>query len=141
MRNEKLQQLDVIVGDWSMLLTNAAFKPGEIRGSARVEWLDDAFVRMTADLDARRVWDFVFGRSDARDEFTALYHDDRGVLRRFAMTWADGRWEMSREDPDFHQRFVATVATDRIAGAWEMSEDRGATWRKDFDLVFERSLS
>jgi hypothetical protein len=141
MRNERLRELDVIIGDWSMLLTNAVFQADDIHGSARVEWLDDAFVHMTADLDGRRVWDFVFGRSDARDEFTALYHDERGVLRRFAMTWADGRWELSREDPDFHQRFVATVERDRITGAWEMSEDQGATWRKDFDLVFARTPS
>lgn len=43
-----------------------------------------------------------------------------------------------REDPDFRQRFVADVETDRIGGRWEMSEDQGHTWRKDFDLIFER---
>jgi hypothetical protein len=37
------------------------------------------------------------------------------------------------------QRFVAGVEPDRITGRWEASEDRGSTWRKDFDLVFERA--
>ena len=30
---------------------------------------------------------------------------------------------MSREDPDFHQRFEATVELDRIVGHWDASED------------------
>ena len=55
------------------------------------------------------------------------------------MTFDGGRWMMSRADPDFHQRFVADVENDRILGRWEASEDAGKTWRKDFDLTFERA--
>jgi hypothetical protein len=40
---------------------------------------------------------------------------------------------------DFHQRFGARVSADRIEGRWDASEDQGATWRKDFDLIFERT--
>ena len=47
------------------------------------------------------------------------------------MTFAGEEWTLHREDPDFHQRFVARVSADRIDGRWEASEDRGATWRKD----------
>jgi hypothetical protein len=54
------------------------------------------------------------------------------------MTFADGQWTMSREDPDFHQRFVARVEGDRILGHWDASDDGGATWRKDFDITFDR---
>ncbi|GAA1193885.1 hypothetical protein [Pseudonocardia alaniniphila] len=46
---------------------------------------------------------------------------------------------MARKDPDLHQRFIAGVETDRIRGCWEASEDAGKTWRKDFDLTFERT--
>ncbi len=45
---------------------------------------------------------------------------------------------LTRNDPDFHQRFIGTVEPNRIEGRWEASEDAGATWRKDFDLIFER---
>jgi hypothetical protein len=55
------------------------------------------------------------------------------------MTFGNGEWALLREDPDFHQRFVATVTDDRMLGRWEASEDAGATWRKDFDLIFERT--
>jgi hypothetical protein len=43
------------------------------------------------------------------------------------MSFADGDWRMLREDPDFHQRFVATVTSDRIEGHWNASEDQGVT--------------
>lgn len=81
----------------------------------------------------------VIGRSDANDAYVALYHDDRGVCRQFAMTFDGRHWTMTREDPDFHQRFIAEVGEDRILGCWEASEDQGRTWRKDFDLTFERT--
>jgi hypothetical protein len=54
------------------------------------------------------------------------------------MTFDGGHWTMSRADPDFHQRFIADVQKDRILGRWEASKDAGRTWRKDFDLTFER---
>lgn len=44
-------------------------------------------------------------------------------------------------DPDFHQRLVGRVTPDRIDARFEASEDAGATWRKDFDLIFERAGS
>jgi hypothetical protein len=55
------------------------------------------------------------------------------------MTFDGSRWILTREDPDMYQRFVADVGPDRIAGRWEASEDQGSTWRKDFDLIFERT--
>jgi hypothetical protein len=67
-----------------------------------------------------------------------LYHDARGVSRVFDMTFSAGAWTLLREDPDFHQRFAAVVERDRISGRWDASEDAGETWRKDFDIVFER---
>jgi hypothetical protein len=40
---------------------------------------------------------------------------------------------MTREDPDFHQRFVATVEPDRILGRWDASQDFGKTWMTSND--------
>jgi hypothetical protein len=145
-RNEALERLDVMVGSWQTTMHNAWFlePPGqEVPGSATVEWLADAFLvfrwTMTGDVgDATSQMVLVLGRSDARDEYTALYHDERGVCRLFAMTFDGSQWTLSREDPDMFQRFVADVTPDRIKGRWEASEDEGATWRKDFDLVFDR---
>jgi len=147
MRNEAMEQLNGLVGSWRTTLRNAWFlEPAEqeVPGTATVAWLGDAFVvfrwTMTGDVGkATSEQVLVLGRSDPQDAYTALYHDERGVCRVFSMAFDGALWILLREDPDMHQRFIAEVGPDRIAGRWEASEDQGATWRKDFDLIFERT--
>lgn len=147
MRNESMERYDVLIGSWTTTMLNAWFlerADQEVPGSATVEWLDDAFVvfRWTMDGDVGKATSkmvLVLGRSDANDTDTAIYHDERGVCRVFATTFDGSRWTLVREDVDMFQRFVAEVGTVRIDGRWEASDDRGATWRKDFDLVFDRA--
>jgi hypothetical protein len=141
-RNPSLEQLDGLIGDWTLTLSNAWFLDSmetEKRGTATIEWIGDAFIVMRSELEGEPLWDFVFGRSDAQEAYAALYHDDRGTSRLFAMTFGGGKWTLVREDPDFHQRFVADVEPGRVSGRWEASDDQGRTWRKDFDVVFERA--
>ena len=142
MRNEELAKLEMLVGEWTLTMTDAWFLDSpdmRVSGEATLAWLDDSFLELRGSLGTDQgSWHWVIGRSDAREQLVLLYHDDRGVLRVFDMAFGDGKWTLTREDPDFHQRFIATVADDRIDGRWEASEDAGATWRKDFDLIFER---
>jgi hypothetical protein len=147
MRSEAMKQLNVLVGSWRTTMKNAWFlEPDvlEVPGSAIVEWLGDAFVvfRWTIEGDvgtATSEMIMVLGRSDANDAYSALYHDERGVCRVFDMTFSASQWTLTREDPDMFQRFIADIEPDRLAGRWEASDDRGSTWRKDFDLVFDRA--
>jgi hypothetical protein len=143
MRNAALKELEGLIGDWKLSMANAWFLANpdiEDAGSATVSWLGDAFLELRGTLGSDQgTWHWVIGRSDAREQLALLYHDERGVCRVFDMTFADGQWTLVREDPDFHQRFIATVESDRIVGRWEASEDLGATWRKDFDLIFQRN--
>jgi len=138
-RNKELEKLEVLVGAWTLTMSDAWFlePPGiEVHGWARVEWLGDAFLFVRSELDGEL--SLAIGRSDAHDEYKVLYHDDRGVGRVFTMTFDGKQWTLNREDPDFHQRFIADVEHHRIIGRWEASEDAGRTWKKDFDLRFER---
>ena len=57
----------------------------------------------------------------------------------FRLTIDGDAWEMQRADPDFHQRIVGRVEGDRMVGSADASEDQATTWRKDFDLVWERA--
>lgn len=145
MRNSELAKLDGLIGEWRTTLSGAWFlePPGtEVSGTTTIELLGESLLSMrtTFDAGAHQSWmGFVIGRSDPNDTFVVLYEDDRGVCRQFAMIFDGTAWSMSRTDPDMHQRFVAAVAADRIVGRWEASEDQGATWRKDFDLTFERA--
>ena len=142
MKNEALLQLEGLVGQWKLTMTHAWFLENldiAVEGAATVEWLGEAFLELRATLGTEQsTWHWIIGRSDAREQLVLLYHDERGVLREFDMTFGDGEWTLVREDPDFHQRFIATVGPDRIDGRWEASEDFGVTLRKDFDLIFER---
>jgi hypothetical protein len=79
----------------------------------------------------------VLGRSDPQDAYSALHHDERGVCRIFDMAFDGSHWTLRREDPDMYQRLVADVRPDQVSGSWEASTDRGATWRKDLDLVLD----
>jgi hypothetical protein len=110
-----------------------------VEGSATIEWLDDAFLMLRSVFDGKPDWEWVIGHSDSEERYVVLYHDGRGVCRVFDMTFADGEWTMDRADPDFHQRFIASVEANRILSRFEASEDEGKTWRKDFDMIFERA--
>ncbi|GAB3469305.1 hypothetical protein [Actinophytocola sediminis] len=142
MRNAELNKLDGLVGEWTVTLTNAWFLDPpefEVPGKATIEWLGDACLVWRMSLgneDSDMTW--VIGRTDARDRYVMLYHDERGVCRVFGVSFVDGHWEMVREDPDMHQRFIGDLDGDRITARTEMSDDQGVTWRKDFDLFFER---
>jgi hypothetical protein len=145
MRNPEMAKLGGLVGEWTTTVSDAWFlqPPGTtVPGTTTIEWLGESLLSLRSEFHGaegtRSEASFVFGRSDANDRFVALYQDDRGVCRQFAMTFDGERWTLTREDPDFHQRFIARVEQDRILGRWEASEDAGQTWRKDFDLTFER---
>ena len=131
-----------MLGRWKVTLTNAWFlDEGTIQhGEAVFEWQDDAFIVMRGDLEGERTWNFVFGHSDAGEHYTALYHDPRGTCRVFDFTFDGTTWELMRRDPDFHQRWTGVVSDDgnRMDTHPDASEDEGKTWRKDFDLAFER---
>ena len=107
--NDAMRRLEVLVGEWDVTMTHAWFLDSletEIHGSASFEWLADAFLVMRSRFEDDSTSELVFGRNDARDEYVAFYHDDRGVYRAFDMTFGDGGWTLLREDPDFHQRLV-----------------------------------
>lgn len=142
-RNTELERVaEIFVGDWTVTITNQWWldDPTTVSsGRASCEWLGDSFITLQAEFDGTPTWRFVFGRNDARDQFVVLYHDERGVLRVFELALDDGSWMMLRTDPDFHQRLLGRIDGDRMIGSADASEDQGATWRKDFDLIFTRA--
>ena len=141
MKNEALAKLEWLVGTWDLTMTDAWFLESPdiiVKGTATGEWLGDAFLYLHSTWEDESTITWVFGRSDPHEQVTVLSHDSRGVCRVFRMTLDNGEWLMERADPDFHQRFVGTVSADRIDARTEASEDGGTTWRKDFDLIFER---
>jgi hypothetical protein len=81
----------------------------------------------------------VIGRDASRGDYTVLYTDTRGVSRVYEMRLAGNTWTIWRHDPEFSQRFEATITADRnaIAGNWQ-KRARGDPWEHDFDLAYTR---
>ncbi len=75
--------------------------------------------------------------------FLQHYFDSRGVVRRYAMTFADGLWTLERHRPeaDFGQRFQGRLSDDgdTIAGAWEIERDGALV--HDFAMVYRRQAA
>src|SRR5688572_6429965 len=97
MRNPALAEMDVLVGEWNITLTNAWFLESmdvQQHGHASIRWLGEAFIEMVAEMNGEPTWHFVFGRSDANERLVALYHDPRPTSRVFEMTFGGGNWSM-----------------------------------------------
>jgi hypothetical protein len=112
-----------------------------ISGVASLEWLDDALIVMRSAFDGGPPRSTsVIGRNESSDTYSMLYYDVRGVSRIYAMGFDAGVWTLSRQDPDFHQRFTGRLSEDgsTISAAWELSDDGGSRWQHDFDLSYER---
>jgi hypothetical protein len=154
MRNEKLSNLDPLVGDWTMEASVGGQPTG--RSRAVFEWAEDgAFLVQHArgeqpDFEPPPEWVAnnplplvtILGLDEHSGAYSMLYADARGVFRVYSMTLRDGAWEMrGRAGPDFYQRFTATFSEDAktIAGAWESSRD-GAHWERDFDVTYRKAV-
>jgi hypothetical protein len=109
----------------------------------RCAWLEDgAFLIRYAEVEHR---DFrnslaVIGLDDSSGAYSMLYCDSRGVSRIYAMSLADGVWQLWRNTPGFWQRFTGTFRADghTIAARWEKSSD-GVHWEHDFNLTYQRT--
>ncbi|WP_344393226.1 hypothetical protein [Streptomyces vastus] len=145
-RQEVLERLDVLVGEW---MVEADF-PGLAAPAARsaFEWtLDGRFLVQRTEIALAEAPDSmaIVAVDPETGAYTQHYFDSRGVVRVYAMTFADGVWRLLREAPDFsplafRQRFTGRVSEDgdTIRGTWEMSSDGSASWEKDFELTYRR---
>lgn len=120
-------------------MENAWFlDPGTVQhGECTFEWDGDSFIRMTGEMEGEPTWNFVFGYNSPREEYVALYHDPRGTMRVFEMSFDGREMFLFRADPDMHQRWLLTINGDTINSHPDVLEDDG-TWRKDFDVTFRR---
>jgi hypothetical protein len=146
--NPALADLQPLVGRWRMELYNAAFlRDPDTRAVGRIDidWIEEGSALCMRQGDSAHppaaVW--IIGRDDSEAGYSVLYADDRGVSRIYCMSFTDGRWQMSRDTPDFSQRFEARLDPDAgvMRGQWEKSTDQGATWERDFNLEYIRERS
>ncbi len=143
--NPLLADLEFLVGDWDMTLSNASFlgDPNQVVAAKTEIRPSEAgmllVMRQVSEAGGPPVASWVIGRDASRNEYTVLYTDDRPVSRVYAMTFDGVELRIWRDDPDFSQRFSARASGDRrsLEGHWERrtSEEQ---WEHDFDVVYSR---
>ncbi len=143
--NPALADLEFLVGEWDMEISNAPFLPSlddTAHGHVTFEWIEDGALLMMRQSEqsgnppsAR----WAIGRDESGADYKVLYSDIRGVSRIYEMRLMDGTWQLWRNAPGFSQRFEGRVGPDRktITSHWEKSFD-GATWEHDFDITYTR---
>lgn len=150
---EALARLDVFVGEWVMEVRfpderqAALDAAGGGTARSRFEWaLDRQFLVQHTEVPAPEAPDalLIVGVDPETGAYTQHYFDSRGVVRVYAMSFADGVWTLTRQSPDFtplhfRQRFVGTFSEDgnTISGAWQSGGD-GDDWKHDFALTYRR---
>ncbi|MFI7399630.1 hypothetical protein ACIBW9_03910 [Streptomyces sp. NPDC049541] len=144
-RQEALKRLDVLVGEW---VVEAEFPGLEVPpGHSVFEWaLDGQFlIQRTQAPNPAPDSMAIIAVDPETGGYTQHYYDSRGVVRLYAMTFADGIWQLLRNTPDFsplnfRQRYSAQVGEDgnTIRGVWEMWRDDSDGWQQDFPLSYRR---
>lgn len=153
-RSEALAHLDAFVGEWIVEAVFPGDQPappnvaeGSPQARGRFEWaLDGQFLLQRTEIPIPEAPDSmtIVSVDPATGSYTQHYYDSRGVVRLYAMSFADGVWTLTRESPDFspldfRQRFTGSFSADGnvISGAWEICFN-DADWEHDFDLTYRR---
>ena len=61
----------------------------------------------------------------------------RGVRRTYGASLQDGVLRLWRDDPEFAQRFSATLGPDAFEGVWQVAEAPG-DWKDDVKVSYRR---
>jgi hypothetical protein len=141
--NPKLKPLSALIGKWRTVGTHPLIPGTTFHGHTTFEWLEGgAFLIMHSEIDEPGIPSGVaiFGSDDATGEYFMLYFDERGVSRKYEVTFGDNTWRWSRNAPGFSQRFSGTFIDGgrTIVGKGELSKD-GSLWEGDLELTYTRA--
>ena len=140
--NPALKPLGVLVGEWKTVGTHGSLPDTVLHGRTTFEWLENgAFLMMRSEIENP---DFptgivIFGSDNIAEEYFMLHYDERGVSRKYDVSFEDNVLKWWRNGTDFSQRYSWTITDDGrvINGKGELSKD-GSVWEKDLDLTYTR---
>ena len=143
--NPALETLAALVGRWDTVGRHPLMPGVVLHGRVEFDWLEGgAFLLMRTEMDEPGIPSglAIFASDDAAHRLFMLYFDERGVSRKYDVTFSDGVLRWSRDEAGFAQRFAITIASDArsMAGRGEMSRN-GARWEGDLELEYRRAAS
>lgn len=141
-RNEALERLAFLIGDWDTEGTHPLVPGTVLRGRTSFSWHEGgAFLIMRSQIDHPDFPDGVaiVASDEGSGELTLCWFDERGVSRLYSVEAGDGELVWRRDDPAISQtnRIVAEDR-DRMRSYGRISEN-GGTWSDDLSLVYRRA--
>lgn len=140
--NKALEPLTTLVGEWKTVGTHPMVPGKTFHGRSSFSWLEGgAFLVMHSEIDEPEIPSgiAVFGSDDASDALFMLYFDERGVSRKYDVSFRDATLKWWRDAPGFSQRFTGRITDDghTIVGAGALCRD-GKNWEGDLQLTYTR---
>jgi hypothetical protein len=129
-----------LVGAWTTQATHPEVPGTTVSGGADVQWLEgERFLVFRAHNDHPDFSDSISIIGDT-DGLQWHYFDSRGVHRIYEFGVSDDGWEISRDAPEFSQRFTVTFDDDdnTMEGLAKLSYDN-ETWQDDLQITYRRS--
>ncbi len=140
--NPALEPLSILIGEWKTVGKHP-FMPGKVlHGHTSFKWLEGgAFMIMHSSIEQDEFPEgiAIFGSDNSSEEYSMIYFDERKISRKYISTLKNKIWKWWRNDPEFSQRVICTIADDgnTIVSTGEMSRN-GGPWEKDLELTYTR---
>jgi hypothetical protein len=140
--NPALTQLNFLIGQWDTTGKHPYLTGVTLHGRVSFEWFENgSFLVMHTEIDNPRVPSgiSIFGSDDKAKKYYMLYFDERGVSRKYNVSFSGGKLKWWRNHHEFSQRFVVTASDDALTmvGQGEMKRS-DSPWEKDLDLAYTR---
>lgn len=141
--NPALVAFQPLIGEWTTV-GHHPMRPGiTLHGRASFGWVDGgAFLMMRTDVVEPQIPSgiTIIGSDDASSDCFMLYFDERGVSRKYTMSFGDTSFRWWRDAPDLSQRFNVALSEDgrTMIGDGQLSRD-GVSWEGDLELTYTRS--
>jgi hypothetical protein len=138
-RDPALDRFDALIGTWATEATHPMVDV-VVPGSVSYEWLEGhRFLVQRSRNDHEMFPDAisVIGAPEDGEGLVMEYFDSRGVRRTYGVSLEDGVLRIWRDDPEFAQRFSATLGRDGFEGQWQLAKTPDE-WQDDLKVTYRR---
>jgi hypothetical protein len=137
---DQLEPFEALVGSWATEATHPMLEGVVVPGDITLEWLEGKRFLVQRSRNEHELFPdaiCVIGPPEHGDGLVMEYFDSRGVRRTYGIALADGVLRIWRDDPEFAQRFAATIDADEYDGLWQLARTPG-DWKDDLHMVYRR---
>jgi hypothetical protein len=138
-RDPALAPFEALIGTWATEAMHPMLD-AVVPGSITFEWLEGGRFLVQRSRNEHELFPdaiCVIGPPEAGDGLVLEYFDSRGVRRTYGIELSGGVLRQWRDDPEFGQRYSATVGPERFEGLWQVARTPG-DWQDDLRVVYRR---